>query len=98
MNAATTTSTELNQNTTITNRKLHCYATLADSIKEGICRSSSFIVVRSSRFDLLNADLTGLRSLGLGNKDAQDTVLETSLDGFLVDTSREGEGAVELSD
>ena len=98
MNAATTTSTELNQNTTITHRKLHCYATLADSIKERSHRSLSFIVVQSSRFDLLNADLTGLRSLSLGDKDAQDTVLETSLDGFLVDTSREGEGAVEFSD
>jgi hypothetical protein len=51
----------------------------------------------SSPYNLLDVDLSGLRSLGLGNKDAQDAVLEVGLDIVLVDAGGEGEGAVEFS-
>lgn len=52
-------------------------------------------VVDSSR--LLDVDLSWLRSLSLGDQDAQDTVLEAGLDSVLVNSGREGEGTVELS-
>jgi hypothetical protein len=46
---------------------------------------------------LLDVDLAALRSLSLRDGNAQDTVLETSLDSILIDTRREGERAMELA-
>jgi hypothetical protein len=46
---------------------------------------------------LLDVDLAALRSLSLRDDDAQNAVLEASLDSILIDAGRESKGAVELS-
>jgi hypothetical protein len=51
-----------------------------------------------SRTILLNGDLLCRGSHGLGNEHGQDAVLQAGHDSVLVDTSREGEGALELAD
>jgi hypothetical protein len=47
---------------------------------------------------LLDVDLAGLGSLGLGNDDAENAILKAGLDGILVDAAWEAEAAVELAD
>jgi len=53
------------------------------------------VVVRSS---LLNVDASGLVLLGLGDNDAQDTIVEFSRDVVLINTSGEVEASRELAE
>jgi hypothetical protein len=46
----------------------------------------------------LDVDLPGLLSLGFGNDNTEDAVLEACLHSVLIDTSGEAEGAVEFAD
>lgn len=76
----------------------HCYALLKQ--KERIV--NVIVVVGSvahyrNQTHLLDVDLPRLWRRSLRHHNAQDTVLQASLDSILIDTGREGEAAVERS-
>jgi len=72
-------------------------AQIRDSLLKPIVALLQFVRSVVDSILLLDVDLSWLRSLSLGDQDAQNTVLKAGLDGILIDSGWEGEGTVELS-